>query len=112
MAEPVTLSCTDGLATLCLDREHGNAINDTLVDGLMAACRHVEADDSIRGVLLTARGKIFCPGLDLQELIELDRSGMEHFARRFGASVLALYTLSKPLPKGQLKVNLTMASTV
>ena len=80
-----------------LERAHGNAINDALVEGLMSTLAEAEADPAIRGVLLTAAGKIFCPGLDLQELLPLDRDAMERFMLRFSAAVLSLYTFPKPV---------------
>jgi len=85
-----------GLATVRLDRAHGNAINLDLVDELHAAFHRLDADSSVRGVLLTAAGKLFSPGLDLQELIELDRDRMGRFLERFNACILGLYTFSKP----------------
>jgi enoyl-CoA hydratase len=80
-----------------MEREHGNAINEALVASLVATLAEAESDPEIRGVLLTAGGKIFCPGLDLQELAALDREAMERFMRRFSAAVLTLYTFPKPV---------------
>jgi enoyl-CoA hydratase len=80
-----------------MEREHGNAINDALVESLVATLAEAESDPEIRGVLLTAGGKIFSPGLDLQELVLLDREAMERFMRRFSAAVLTLYTFPKPV---------------
>jgi len=97
VAKTVTVEVRDGLATLRLGREHGNAINDALVDDLMAACQQIERDAGVQGLLLAAAGKMFCPGLDLRELIELDRTGMERFLRRFNACVLMLYTFPRPV---------------
>lgn len=93
----VTLSRDGAIGTIRLDRAHGNAINDELVDALMAVLAEAEADAAVRGVVLAAAGKIFCPGLDLQELSLLDRPRMERFMRRFSAAVLALYTFPKPV---------------
>jgi enoyl-CoA hydratase len=93
----VTLRREGALGIVHMERAHGNAINDALVESLMAALSDAEADPEIRGVLLTAGGKIFCPGLDLQELYALDRLGMERFMRRFSAAVLALYAFPKPV---------------
>lgn len=86
-----------GLATARLSRQHGNAINGELIEALVAACRQAAADRSVRGLLLAASGKLFCPGLDLQELIELDRVGMGRFLGRFRACLLELYTFGKPM---------------
>ncbi|HXV75920.1 MAG TPA: enoyl-CoA hydratase-related protein, partial [Candidatus Polarisedimenticolaceae bacterium] len=68
MATCVELSVEAGLATVRLSRPHGNAINGQLVDDLTRVCGELAADPTIRGMMLAARGRIFCPGLDLHEL--------------------------------------------
>jgi len=97
MGQAVLLSVDQGVATVRLGRAHGNAINPTLVAELHDVCRTVETDDDVSGMLLAATGKLFCPGLDLQELVELDRPAMERFVTEFNACVLALYAVSKPV---------------
>ena len=97
MSSMVTLEIEDGLATMRMSRGHGNAINGDLVDALRGACEEAESNPDIRGVLLAAEGKLFCPGLDLQELIELDRPEMEDFLGRFSDCLLDLYTFPKPM---------------
>jgi len=93
----VRLSVLDGIGVIRLGRQHGNAINEQLVEDLSAACRDVAGDDRIRGVLLAADGKLFCPGLDLQELIELDRPELERFVHKFVRCVAESYALTKPM---------------
>ncbi len=95
--QAVTLTRDGAIGVLHLERAHGNAINDPFIESLVAALAEAEADPAIAGVLLTAGGKIFCPGLDLQELVALDRDEMERFMRRFSAAVLTLYTFPKPV---------------
>jgi len=95
--QSVTLTREGPIGVLRMEREHGNAINEALVASLVATLAEAESDPEIRGVLLTAGGKIFCPGLDLQELAALDREAMERFMRRFSAAVLTLYTFPKPV---------------
>ncbi len=95
--QPVTLTREGPIGVVRMEREHGNAINDALVESLVATLAEAESDPEIRGVLLTAGGKIFSPGLDLQELSVLDREAMERFMRRFSAAVLTLYTFPKPI---------------
>jgi enoyl-CoA hydratase len=97
VGKALNVTIENGLATLRLDRDHGNAINDQMVGELIGAVHELEEDDAVRGVLLAAAGKLFSPGLDLRELIELDHEGMQRFLARFSASMLTLYTLSKPL---------------
>jgi len=93
----VRLTITDGIGVIRLSREHGNAINEQLVDDLSAACGEIAADDRIRGVLLAADGRLFCPGLDLQELVELDRAALERFVHDFVRCVAESYALTKPM---------------
>ena len=93
----VKITTENGLARLELHREHGNAIDDTVVDGLIAACRQIEGDDRIRGVMLASQGKLFCPGLDLQQLIDKDRPEMRNFLARFQACILSMFTMEKPM---------------
>jgi len=97
MGEAVELTRDGRAATIRLGRDHGNAINIDLVDGLLDACDEIQADDGVHGVMLAASGRLFCPGLDLQELVELDRPEMDHFLERFNAMVLRLYTMRPPV---------------
>ena len=77
----VSTTIDGGVAVVTLDRAHGNAINGALVDGLLAAFRDCEENPAVGVVVLAAAGKIFCPGLDLQELLPLDRPAMARFLR-------------------------------
>jgi Delta3-Delta2-enoyl-CoA isomerase len=95
--DAVAITIDQGLAIVRLSRDHGNAIDESLVDGLMAACQRVGADAGVRGVLLASRGKLFCPGLDLQDLVALDRRAMGRFMVKFRDMLLDLYTLPKPM---------------
>lgn len=92
----VTWRVADGLANVRLEGEHGNAINARLLEGLIGAASEA-SDQGVRGVLLTARGKLFCPGLDLVELLDHDRAAMRTFMRRFAECLEAWYVVPKPL---------------
>ena len=96
--ETLRFESAGGIVTLRLDRPHGNAINPGLVTDLLAAFDRIESDDSVRGVLLaSAHPRIFCPGLDLQELYPLDRPALETFLRSFCLCYRRLFTLTKPV---------------
>lgn len=96
-APSVTLTPEGAVGVVKLDRAHGNAIDDGLVESLVAVLAEAESNPAVGGVLLTSAGKIFCPGLDLQDLVALDRDAMERFMLRFSAAVLTLYTFPKPV---------------
>ena len=93
----VTVSAENGLATFRLSREHGNAIDLDLVEALIDACRRTSSDSSIRGVLLASSGSLFCPGFDLQVLVDCGREEMDRFMRGFHECLLALYSFPAPV---------------
>src|SRR5690349_8191312 len=64
---PVELSVDADVAVIALNRpQRLNAVNDQLVEGLLAALSEVEAGDCGAAVL-TGRGRAFCAGHDLKE---------------------------------------------
>lgn len=71
-----------------------NAIGAEVVEELSLALQEMQG--RFRGMVLVGGNKFFSIGLNLPELIELDRDGMADFWARFENTVLKLYTL--PLP--------------
>ncbi len=58
-----------GIATLTLDRPAArNALSAELVAGLAGALASLAADASVRAVLLTGSGGVFCAGADIGEM--------------------------------------------
>ena len=56
----------DGVATITLDRpDQLNAFTLTMMEELIAAFDRVDADDDVRAVIVTGRGRGFCAGADL-----------------------------------------------
>jgi len=56
----------DGIATLTLHRpDRLNAFTVTMQDDLIAAFDRTDADDDVRAVVVTGRGRAFCAGADL-----------------------------------------------
>lgn len=56
----------DGVATIALNRpDKMNAGTATMVGELLAALDAVDADDDVRAVIITGRGRAFCAGADL-----------------------------------------------
>ena len=63
------------IATLILNRpERRNALNDVMQDELGDAIEDVENDDSIRVLIVTGAGRVFCAGGDLEQLRGCGRS--------------------------------------
>jgi enoyl-CoA hydratase/carnithine racemase len=64
----IDYSVADGIATIVLDREaRMNAFTGRMCDELVAACDEIDADDAVRVLVITGRGRAFCAGADLGE---------------------------------------------
>jgi 3,2-trans-enoyl-CoA isomerase len=86
-----------GIALLTLQRGKVNALNSAVVEELMSCLEDIETDHSVRGVVLTGRGKFFSFGLDVPELYHLAREEFTHFVERFTALYTAIYVYPKPV---------------
>lgn len=70
MPKLVNLESHDGIATLTLNRpEARNALSPELIDALNEVVGAVEADQSIRVMILAGEGKSFCAGMDLKGVL-------------------------------------------
>jgi enoyl-CoA hydratase/carnithine racemase len=66
MSDPVRLHIASGIATITLARpEKLNALDDVMVGLLGRFADTIDADRSVRAVILTAEGKAFCAGGDI-----------------------------------------------
>ena len=66
------IACTlsDGVATITLDRPDVlNSVHRAMALELQAALGAVASDGNVRAVLLTGRGRAFCAGQDLSEVV-------------------------------------------
>ncbi|KAJ3227586.1 hypothetical protein HDU78_009976 [Chytriomyces hyalinus] len=62
----IQVQTKDGVCTLTLDNEkRANALSPSMVRALMDALDAAEADDAVRVLVLTGKGKFFCAGMDL-----------------------------------------------
>jgi isohexenylglutaconyl-CoA hydratase len=82
------LKITENWATLWLDRpDVRNAMNDQMIDEMMAAYDQVEADPDIRGLTLRGRNGVFCAGGDLKAFTAYQKrphADVAAFNRRIG----------------------------
>lgn len=69
MAEILTVERTDGVATVTLNRpEVRNALSQELRHALRTSIAALDADETVRAIVLTGAGKAFCAGVDAREL--------------------------------------------
>lgn len=75
-----------------------NSLDREMSHSLIKALKDAEEDDAVRAVLLTASGKAFCAGQDLQEVISEDFIGIERtVAEHYNEIVNGIRNLSKPV---------------
>jgi enoyl-CoA hydratase/carnithine racemase len=70
--EPVVRTTIDqqGIATVTLNRPHKlNALNFPMFESIRDTAVQLQADRSLRAVLLTGEGRAFCSGLDVPALV-------------------------------------------
>lgn len=85
MSELVHLETAGGVATVTLDSPHNrNALSRQLQAELLVRLRAAIDDASVRVIILTAAGPVFCSGADLKEQREANLAGAAT-----GPSVLA-----------------------
>jgi methylglutaconyl-CoA hydratase len=76
-----------------------NAFDETLIEHLDKACATLNADDTVRVVVLAGRGKHFSAGADLQWMQRASQFSREQNladAKRFAAMLHRLATMGKP----------------
>ena len=70
---PISFGVHEGVATLTLDdAEHLNTLSSALLEAALEAVARVQADLSVRVLVLAANGKAFSAGADLAALRDLD----------------------------------------
>jgi 2-(1,2-epoxy-1,2-dihydrophenyl)acetyl-CoA isomerase len=101
VSEEVLCEVSQGVARITLNRpERGNALGESLRDALVPAIDRVVADASVRAILLTAAGKMFCAGGDIAGMADagagLD-AWMERMVAPLGAAVQKLAAAPVPV---------------
>jgi enoyl-CoA hydratase/carnithine racemase len=66
MTDAVVVSIDEGVAQVRLNRPDAyNAIGSEMIEGLLSVGAQIEADASVRVVVLSGEGRGFCAGLDM-----------------------------------------------
>ena len=98
--DAVLLRRHEAVATLVLNRpEKLNAINDSVIEGLMNALESVERDREIRVAVVTGAGRGFCAGGDIELMKELKTGFHSAAFRRFLEAGHALVRKVRTMPK-------------
>jgi methylglutaconyl-CoA hydratase len=85
------------VATLTLDSPaNRNALSTALIEELLAALAAADADETVRAVVLTHTGPVFCSGADLKETAAAFGSGRPPI-NRLGEVLAAIWESPKPV---------------
>ena len=98
--EPVLLRRDDGrIAILTLNRPHAmNALSGELIDALKAEFDRLARDETIRCVIVEARGRAFSTGHDLREVASSRDHAVHHdLLTRCSAMMMAIRSLPQPV---------------
>jgi enoyl-CoA hydratase/carnithine racemase len=69
MSDELSLTCKEGVAFVTLNRPRQlNALSEELLHGLIAVFKQIQADSTIRVVVLAGAGAAFCAGHDLKQM--------------------------------------------
>lgn len=98
MAETLVRSdLAAGVATLTLDSPHNrNALSSALISDLVEAIATAVADDTVRVIVLSHTGNVFCSGADLKETAAALAAG-DMPAGRMGEVLAAVWESPKPV---------------
>ena len=98
MSEAVLVETKGAVRILTMNRpERLNALNAEIQDGLRKAFDDIEADDSVRAVLLTGAGRGFCAGADLNQNAGITRDLGEALEKQYKPLVRRMRALPKPI---------------
>ncbi|HLT43013.1 MAG TPA: enoyl-CoA hydratase/isomerase family protein [Sphingobacteriaceae bacterium] len=93
----LSLSVTDKMALIGLNRGRSNAINAELLDELKVIFKSVQDDDTIAGVILHGKEGFFSAGLDLIELYNYSEMEIRAFWESFLSFVQSFTAFKKPV---------------
>jgi methylglutaconyl-CoA hydratase len=99
--QTLELTVSNGVARLWLSRpEVHNAFNEVMIAEMTQLCADLDADDSVRAIVLGGRGKTFSAGADVEWMRRMAGYGAADNradAGRMAAMLAALDGLGKPL---------------
>lgn len=100
--EHIAYEASDGILTITLDRpEQLNAFTGTMQNELIDAFDRADADDAVRAIIVTGRGRGFCAGADLSGGPNTFARGRDTDISEYrdggGKVTLRIFELKKPI---------------
>jgi len=101
MGDLIDVKVTEHIAEISLNRpEAFNSFNYELVSQLAGQLTALSVDDSVRGVLITGKGKAFCAGGDLKWALNHSKGPAAAFhvlAAQFHLAIIEIRRMKKPV---------------
>ncbi len=95
---PIKIDKRNGVVILTMDNSPENGFTMDMIQQLNAALDKVEADDAIRGVVVTgAGGQFFCSGMDLQYVNGQETDAIKKFLKALFTLFHRTFVLPKPM---------------
>src|SRR4051795_12209334 len=102
--EQITYTVDDGILTITLDRpDRLNAFTTRMGHELCDTFDEADADDAVRAVVITGRGRAFCAGMDLgggSTTFDVGAKGgppVDEYRDAGGVVTLRMYASRKPI---------------
>ncbi len=95
--ETIKIHRKDNYAILELARYKTNPINVTMMRDLIGSMNDLAQDPSVQGVIISGQPGFFSVGLDVKELVSLDKVNSKIFFSEFSRMVFELIQFPKPL---------------
>ncbi len=95
---PIHIQTKNEVAILVMDNSPENAFNMEMIQQFNGALDKIEADDAVRGVVVTgAGGQFFSSGMDLQYVMKLEADAIKAFFKTLFTFFHRAFVFSKPM---------------
>jgi len=95
---PIHMDTRNEVAILAMDNSPGNAFTSDMIQQFNATLDRIEADDKIRGVVVTgADGQFFSSGMDLQYVMKLEVKAIKIFFKTLFTFFHRTFVFPKPM---------------
>lgn len=98
VTELLTIEVQDKIATITLNRPQVlNALNHEQRSNLETAFKALDADETVRVIILQGSGRAFCAGQDQKESASMDAAGASRRIEGYASLYTLMRSLSKPI---------------
>ena len=98
MSNLITIKiANDGVAVMTLNRAPVNAVNPEFLDLIAKKLNDLEANPSVRALVITSAFKVFSAGMDLKEALNFSNEDQTNIVDGLNITFAKLYGFSKPV---------------